>query len=256
MAKLLAVISPAKLLDDKTHYPNIPCSQPDFSEEAKKIIGILKKKSAKDLAELMNMSAALAEETALKVQRWHLPFTHENAHPAMLMFKGEVYRGLQAEQLNLKQLQFAQEHMRILSGLYGILRPLDLIMPYRLMMGTPITIDKNARNLYAYWTESVTNHLKEAIDPKGFLIDLASQEYLKCINLKALERKMISCEFRERKGDKLVVVNTYAKSARGKMARFIIENNIKKPTDLKAFNTDGYALLSSASNEENLLFVR
>jgi cytoplasmic iron level regulating protein YaaA (DUF328/UPF0246 family) len=256
MSKLIAVISPAKLLDDQTHYPNLPCTQPEFTAEAKKLAALLQKMSPAELSKLMAMSSALGKETALKFDQWQLPFTHENAHPAMLMFKGEVYRGLQAEELHLKQLEFAQKHVRILSGLYGILRPLDLIMPYRLMMGTPLSIGKTHKNLYAFWSEKITTHLDQALDKKGILMDLASSEYFKSIDLKTLNRKVISCEFRQKKGNDYVVVNTYAKSARGKMTRFIIDNAITKADDCRAFDYDGYSLLDARSDDERLVFVR
>jgi cytoplasmic iron level regulating protein YaaA (DUF328/UPF0246 family) len=256
MSKLIAVISPAKLLDDQTHYPNIPCTQPEFLAEAEKLAGQLKKMNPAELSELMDMSVSLGQETALKYKKWKLPFTHENAHPAMLMFKGEVYRGLQAEELHLQQLEFAQKHLRILSGLYGIMRPLDLIMPYRLMMGTRLNIGKTHKNLYAFWTEKITSHLDQALDKKGILLDLASSEYFKSIDLNALNRKVISFEFRQKKGNDYVVVNTYAKSARGKMTRFILDNAITKADDCRAFDYDGYTLLDARSDDSRFVFVR
>jgi cytoplasmic iron level regulating protein YaaA (DUF328/UPF0246 family) len=252
----MAVISPAKLLDNQTHYPNLPCTQPEFTADAKNIASLLKKMSAIELAKLMQMSIALGKETELTYKQWTQPFTHDNAHPALLMFKGEVYRGLQAQELHLKQLQFAQEHVRILSGLYGILRPLDLVMPYRLMMGTKLVISKEHKNLYHYWTTKITAHLNESLDKKGILIDLASSEYFKSIDLKTLNRKVVTCEFRQKKGNDFVVVNTYAKSARGKMARFIIDNTITKASDCRAFDYDGYRLLDARSDAERLVFAR
>lgn len=256
MSKLMAVISPAKLLDDQTHYPNLPCTQPEFAAESKKLATLIKKMSAGELSALMGMSNALGKETEIKFKQWALPFTHDNAHPALLMFKGEVYRGLQAEELHLGQLEFAQEHLRILSGLYGILRPLDLVMPYRLMMGTPLAIGKTYKNLYAFWSEKITAHLEESLDKKGVLIDLASAEYFKSIDLKKLNRKVITCEFRQKKANDYVMVNTYAKSARGKMARFIIDHAITKADDCRTFNYDGYSLLDARSDDHRLVFVR
>jgi len=153
-------------------------------------------------------------------------------------------------------LEFAQEHFRILSGLYGILRPLDLVMPYRLMMGTPLAIGKTTKNLYAFWTEKITAHLNDSLDKKGVLIDLASAEYFKSIDLKTLNRKVVTCEFRQKKGNDYVMVNTYAKSARGKMARFIIDNAITKADDCRAFNYDSYSLLDARSDDQRLVFVR
>lgn len=256
MSKLIAVLSPAKLLDDQTHYPNLPCTDAAFTGEAKSIVAKLNKLNSSELAKLMSMSAALGKETQQRYHSWKLPFTHQNAHPAMLMFKGEVYRGLQAHEFNLKQLGFAQDHVRILSGLYGVLRPLDLIMPYRLMMGTPFQPDKKTASLYAFWREKITNHLDQNLDKKGVLVDLASQEYFKAIDTVQLNRRVVSCEFRETKGDKHVVVNTYAKQARGMMARFIIENAITKPEDMRGFDLERYRFQSAPSDNDRFVFVR
>jgi len=256
MSKLIALLSPAKLLDDQSHYPDLPCTEAAFTAEAHHLVAKLKKQKPAELASLMSMSDALAAETHHRFQSWQLPFTHQNAHPALLLFKGEVYRGLQAHELNIKQLAFAQDHVRILSGLYGILRPLDLIMPYRLMMGTPFSFDKKHTNLYSFWKEKITNHLDRDLDKNGVLVDIASQEYFKSIDTGKLNRRVIACEFRENKGGKYVVVNTYAKSARGKMARFIIDAGIKNSNDLRAFNYDNYKFLPALSEENKLVFVR
>jgi hypothetical protein len=256
MSKLIAVLSPAKLLDDQTHYPDLDCTAAEFTNEAKAIASKLKKLQPSELASLMSMSAALGNETQQRYQSWHLPFTHQNAHPAMLMFKGEVYRGLQAHDFNVKQLDFAQKHVRILSGLYGILKPLDLIMPYRLMMGTGFAPDKKNNNLYSFWREKITASLERDLDKKGVLIDLASQEYFKAIDLAQLNRRIVTCEFRESKGGKHVVVNTYAKQARGMMARFIIENAITKPEDLRGFDLERYRFQPTSSDNNRLVFVR
>ncbi len=256
MSKLVAVISPAKLLDDSTHYPELESTQPVFTKEAEYLAGKLKKLSAKDLSGLMEISSKLGEENKARYAQWHLPFTHQNAHPALLMFKGDVYRGLKAEELSKKELAFAQDHLRILSGLYGVLRPLDLVMAYRLMMGTPFSPDTKTKNLYAFWGNKIATQLAKDIDPKGILVNLASTEYFKAVDLKTLNRKIITCEFKERKGDKYSIVMTYAKQARGMMARFIIENKIKKAEDLKAFDMENYIFNTKLSSEDNLIFTR
>jgi hypothetical protein len=256
MSSFLALLSPAKLIDDQTHYPNLECSQPEFTAEAQQLVNKLKKLNSAELSELMDMSASLAQETQRRLKEWHLPFSHANAHPAILMFKGEVYRGLEAQELNPKQLAFAQKHVRILSGLYGILRPLDWAMPYRLMMGTPFASDKKTPNLYAFWQEKITSSIDAELNKNGTLINLASHEYFKCIDLKKLNRRVIQCEFKENRGGKFVSVNTYAKHARGSMARFIIDNSIKKPDDIRAFDTDGYSLNSSLSTQDQFVFCR
>jgi cytoplasmic iron level regulating protein YaaA (DUF328/UPF0246 family) len=256
MSSFIAILSPAKLIDDQTHYPNLNCTQPAFLSESEQLANKLKKFSPSKLAELMDMSDALAAETHTRFQQWELPFTHQNAHPAMLMFKGEVYRGLQAQEFNPKQLAFAQKHLRILSGLYGIMRPLDLVMPYRLMMGTPFGFDKKAPNLYAFWKQKITEALDKELGQKDVLINLASQEYFKAVDIQTLGRRVIECEFKEKKGNAFVTVNTYSKLARGKMARFIIDNMLTNPSDIQAFDLDGYAFKRTISSENRFIFGR
>lgn len=228
MSNLLAVISPAKTLDDQTHYPGLSCTQPIFSEESAQLVTKLKTLSGKKLSALMDISAALGEENAIRYAQWQLPFTHQNAHPALLMFKGDVYRGLKAEELGEPDLKFANENLRILSGLYGLLRPLDLVMPYRLMMATPFAYSTKHKNLYSFWGQKIAQQLSEEIDPKGVLVNLASSEYFKAIDLKTLDRAVIHCEFREKKGTDYKIISTFAKLARGKMARFLIDQRITK----------------------------
>ncbi len=256
MSKLIALISPAQLLDDKKHYPELTCTQPVYLKEAEAICKSIKKLTAQQLSELMQMSAALGNENKARFEAWQLPFTHANAHPAMLMFKGEVYRGLQAESFSKRELQNASEHLRILSGMYGVLRPLDLIMPYRLMMGTAFAPNAKAKNLYAFWGNKIAEQLKNDIDKNGVVVNLASSEYFKAVDIKTLDRKVINCEFKELKNGKYTIVNTYAKQARGTMARFIIKQNIAKPADLKAFDLERYTFNSAQSSDNNLVFTR
>lgn len=256
MSSFIALLSPAKLIDDQTHYPNIACTEPVFLQEASQLTNKLKKLSAEQLAELMDMSLALAHETHTRFQKWSTPFTHANAHPAMLMFKGEVYRGLQAQELNRKQLDFAQKHIRILSGLYGIMRPLDLVLPYRLMMGTPFELDKKTQSLYAFWKPKLTARLDQDMGKKDVIINLASAEYIKAIDTKTLGRRVIECEFKEKKGNTFVTVNTYAKLARGKMARFIIDHHIKRAEDIQTFDYENYCYNLKLSTEDKFVFTR
>jgi cytoplasmic iron level regulating protein YaaA (DUF328/UPF0246 family) len=256
MSSFIAILSPAKLLDDQTHYPNLACTEAIFSAEAAQLAGKLKKLTPHKLAELMDMSDALATETHARFATWKLPFTHQNAHPAMLMFKGEVYRGLQAQEFNPKQLEFAQKRLRILSGLYGIMRPLDLVMPYRLMMGTPFEFDKKTPNLYSFWKQKITAELDKELGKNDVLINLASHEYFKVIDSKVLNRRIMECEFKEKKGNAFVTVNTYSKLARGKMARFIIDNQIKKPDDIQSFDYENYSYNSSLSGPDRFVFTR
>lgn len=256
MGSFIALLSPAKLIDDQTHYPNLTCTETAFAEDAERLAGKLKKFSPETLAEMMSMSQALAIETHARFQKWKMPFTHQNAHPAMLMFKGEVYRGLQAQELNPKQLVFAQKHLRILSGLYGLMRPLDLVMPYRLMMGTPFEFDKKTPNLYAFWKQKITEALNKELGNNDVIINLASQEYFKVIDTKLLGRRVVDCEFKEMKGKAFATVNTYSKLARGKMVRFIIDNQIKKADDIQSFDSDGYCLNEKLSSPDHFVFTR
>lgn len=256
VSSFIAVISPAKLLDANTHYPAVTSSQADYLPEAAYLVAKLKKYSTPKLAELLEVSTTIADENVKRFRDWHLPFDHSNAVPAVLMFKGDVYRGMQAETFSAKELDFAQKHLRILSGLYGVVRPLDLVQPYRLMMGTPFAPDAKHKHLYAYWQKKVTTHLDEVLDKKGILINLASSEYFKAIDTSALGRRVVQCEFKEKKNGKLSIVSTYAKLARGKMAGYLVRNGVKKVEQLQAFNEDGYSFEPSLSNDREWLFVR
>ena len=256
MSNLIAVLSPAKLLDEQSHYPELPCTQPVFLDEAQILTDLLKKKKSAELAKMMEMSTKLADENVKRFNAWHLPFDHSNSHPAILMFKGDVYRGLSAETLDKKTLVKSQDRLRILSGLYGILKPLDLVMPYRLMMGTKFSPNKKAQNLYEFWGDKLTDELAKAVNEKGVIINLASAEYFDTIDRKRLGRKVISCEFKQKKGDKFTIANTYSKLGRGMMARFILENNIQKMADLKAFDSDRYGFNSALSTDETFVFTR
>ena len=256
MSKLIAVLSPAKLLDAQTHYPELPCTQPVFLKEAKMLMNVLKMKKSSELSKMMDISKKLSEENVIRFNEWHLPFDHSNSFPAILMFKGDVYRGLSAETLDKKTLVKSQERLRILSGLYGILKPLDFVMPYRLMMGTKFSPDKKSKNLYEFWGDKMKDDLTRDIEEKGVIINLASTEYFDALNPKKLNGKIISCEFKQQKGDKFTIANTYSKLGRGMMARFILENNIQKPNDLKAFDSDRYAFNKALSTDETFVFTR
>ncbi|MEN9348298.1 MAG: peroxide stress protein YaaA [Flavobacteriales bacterium] len=256
MAQLIAVISPAKLIDDQSHFPHLMHTEAPFLPEAEKLVQVLKKKTAKDLGKMMDLSVDLSELNKRRYSAWQLPFHPENALQAILMFKGDVYRGMEAHTFTKVQLNFAQKHLRILSGLYGILRPMDLIQPYRLMMGTPFQPDKKTPSLYAFWQKKVTAFVQEEVDEKGVLVNLASQEYFKAIDVKALNRRVVHCEFKEKKGDKYTIVSTYAKLARGYMAKFIVENKITQVEHLKAFDTQGYRFNAALSSENNWVFSR
>jgi uncharacterized protein len=257
MSSLIALISPAKLMDDQTHYPEFPESEPALGlDKAEALVKKLRKLGGSELGNLLDISPALADENVRRYKEWHRPFDHSNSMPAIYLFRGEVYRGLEADTLGKKDLDHAQKHLRILSGLYGILRPLDLIQPYRLMMGTPFSYDARNKNLYAYWSKDVTGYLETELDKKGTLVNLASGEYFKVVNTAALGRKVVTCDFKEFKAGKWTVVSTYAKLARGKMASYILRERITKPSDLKGFDIDGYTFMQELSGETEWVFGR
>ncbi len=229
---------------------------PVFLNEAQKLIDVLKKKKSTELSKMMDISSKLAEENVNRFGAWHLPFDHSNSFPAILMFKGDVYRGLSAETLDKKTLVKSQDRLRILSGLYGVLKPLDYTMPYRLMMGTKFSPDQKSKNLYEFWGMKINDEISKDLDEKGVVINLASAEYFDAVMPSKLSRKIISCEFKQQKGDKFTIANTYSKLGRGMMARFILENNIQKPADLKAFDSDRYTFNKALSTDETFVFTR
>ncbi|MDZ4822070.1 MAG: peroxide stress protein YaaA [Flavobacteriales bacterium] len=253
---MLAVISPAKLIKEDVRYPKLLHSQPVLLDRAEELVLKLKKVSAKKLCELMDTSTDLGELNKRRYAEWHLPFTTANAIQAMLMFRGDVYRGLNADDFTKDEFAFAQNHLRILSGIYGFLRPMDLVQPYRLMMGTPFSPSSKIKNLYQFWGDDISEFLGSEMKKDEALINLASAEYFKAVRLKSLNRKVITCEFKELKNGKYIAVMTFAKLARGYMARFIIKNKIDKPEYLKAFDTNGYVFNPKMSSEDLFLFTR
>lgn len=204
----------------------------------------------------MGVSPKIATDTQRDLTNWSSECDPKECSPAVLLFRGEVYRGLEAWTLTKADLTFAQKHLRILSGLYGVLRPLDLIRPYRLMMGTPWAPNRQSKNLYAYWGDLPAAHLNEASRKNEVIVNLASEEYFKVIRPEVLDRRVVHCEFKETKDNSYKVVSVYAKLARGKMARFIIQERINSPEELSAFNEDGYAFAPSQSSEDHFVFVR
>lgn len=229
---------------------------PVFLSDAAYLTDELRKHSPASLAHMMGMSQPLAEQTAERFASFRLPFTTDNAMPAIRLFKGDVYRGLQAELFSDAELRFAQKHLRILSGLYGILRPLDLVQPYRLMIGTPYSPAPGKQNLYAYWGDRIADELSAGMKQSEVLVNLASGEYSRAVPPKALQRRIISCEFREKKANGYAVISTYAKLARGQMARFIICNKIDQPELLRDFSDDGYRFHTGLSDADLLVFTR
>ncbi|MCM0060027.1 MAG: peroxide stress protein YaaA [Algoriphagus sp.] len=250
---MLLVISPAKTLD----YSNPEYSshtQPDFPAEVKDLVGVLKKKSASQISKLMHLSDSLASLNEERYKTFMETFSPENSKQALLAFKGEVYAKMEADQFSAEDLEFAQQHLRILSGLYGLLKPLDLIQPYRLEMGTSLKTKKGT-NLYQYWGTKISKALNEAGQGKT-LVNLASQEYFKAVDQKSLKLPVITIHFKEHKGGNYQVVGFFAKQARGLMARYAILNRITDPEQLQVFREDGYEFSAPLSNEQDWVFVR
>lgn len=254
---MLIVLSPAKSLDYKTPTKVKAPTLPEFVSESAKLIADLKKLSPQEVADLMGLSDQLAALNVGRYRDWSKKFTDENSKPAIYAFDGDVYDGFDVKTLDAKAIAFAQDHVRILSGLYGALRPLDLMQPYRLEMGTSF---KNARgkDLYAFWGERVTNSLKAVLEQqkKPVLLNLASEEYFKVLQAKSLDCPVISPVFQDGKDGKFKIISFYAKRARGLMARYVVENRITDPVDLKGFNLDGYKYVASESKPEKPLFRR
>jgi cytoplasmic iron level regulating protein YaaA (DUF328/UPF0246 family) len=247
---MIALLSPAKNLDFESTPPLDQSSDLFFAKEAEYLADKLKKFSAKKLKAMMSISDDLAQLNAERFAQWSHPFTNENSKQAVYSFNGDVYRGLDAATLSEQEMNFAQDHLRILSGLYGILRPLDSIQPYRLEMGTTWAVTPKKKNLYTYWKPTVTKRLKEDIakvDAK-FILNLASQEYSKAVDFKNIDLPLISPEFKEERGDKFQMISFFAKKARGLMAKYAIENRIKNPEDLKGFDAEGYHFNESLSD--------
>jgi len=254
---MLIVLSPAKSLDYKTPVKVKAPTLPEFVSESAKLIADLKKLSPQEVADLMGLSDQLAALNVGRYCDWSKKFTDANSKPAIYAFNGDVYDGFDVNTLNSKAMDFAQDHLRILSGLYGALRPLDLMQPYRLEMGTSF---QNARgkDLYAFWGERVTESLKKLLEQqkKPVLLNLASEEYFKVLQVKNLDCPVISPIFQDGKDGKYKIISFYAKRARGLMARYVVENRITDPADLKGFNLDGYKYVASESKPEKPLFRR
>lgn len=254
---MLMLLSPAKKLDYDSPVRTTLHTQPLFIKQAEALIDVLRTQSAGDIAKLMSLSDALAQLNVERYAAWRPKFTQANSRQAVLAFNGDVYEGLVAAELSDAQLQWAQDHLVILSGLYGALRPLDLMQPYRLEMGTKLANPKGA-NLYEYWGAGVAEYLNErqtkAASP--WVLNLASEEYFKVVDRKVLKAKVVQCVFQDHKNDAWKVISFYAKRARGLMARFVIENHIEKPEDLKDFKVEGYAFDAKASAADKLVFRR
>ena len=250
------VISPAKSLNYESELPTTLSTESSFLSEAQQLNTHLKKKSAKALSELMHISPNLGQLNYQRNQDWMLPFTAENARPAIYAFSGDVYRGLDAYTISTSKLESLQNSVRIISGLYGLLKPLDLIQPYRLEMGTKKFPIGGSKNLYQFWSQKVTNALNEELKEGELFVNLASQEYFKAINVKTLNVPVIHIDFKEFKNGQYKTIAIFAKLARGYMTRYIIENAVESIEALKMFATDGYAFDANLSTDTKLVFTR
>ena len=233
------VISPAKSLDFETTLPTERFSQAAFLEDAERINKILRKKKPRALSKLMDISQNLGELNWERNQQFELPFNSSNARPAVYAFNGDVYQGLDIYSMDLTNLERLQNSLRILSGLYGILRPLDLIQPYRLEMGTALRINRR-KNLYEYWKKKITDHLNSELEADELFINLASDEYFKAIDPKKLKVPVINPIFKDWKNDKLKVISFFAKKARGSMVRYIMDSGAETLEEIQAFNGEDY----------------
>jgi cytoplasmic iron level regulating protein YaaA (DUF328/UPF0246 family) len=254
---MLFLLSPAKTLDYESPLPAVPHTLPAFAEDSARLIEVLRRKNPADIASLMSISDPLAALNVARYQAWSPTFTARNARQAVLAFDGDVYDGLQARQLGMADLEWAQQHLRILSGLYGVLRPLDWMQPYRLEMGTALKVG-TAANLYQYWGSRIAEHLNAqlAADKTPVVINLASQEYFRAVDRQVLKARVIDCVFEEWRPGGWKIISFSAKKARGLMARYAITKRVETPRKLEHFNLEGYAFDPAASHPERLVFRR
>ena len=249
------VISPAKSLNFEKELPTAKHSEPKFLKESRQVHKVLKQKSPKDLSELMDISDKLADLNWQRNQDWKTPFTTENARPAIYAFDGDVYTGLDAYSIPIEKLDVLQDRLRILSGLYGLLKPLDLMQAYRLEMGTKLPIGES-KNLYEFWKPIITKALNKELQEEELFVNLASNEYFSAVDVKALKVSVITPEFKDYKNGKLKIIGFFAKKARGLMVRYIIDTNAETVENLKGFNSEGYQFDANLSKGNHLVFTR
>ena len=249
------LLSPAKSLDYKSDLPTLKTSEGCFLNEAQYLNNILKEKSPKELSELMNISSSLGELNYQRNNSWSLPFSSKNARQSIYAFSGDVYRGLDSYTIDEDKIDFMQNSVRIISGLYGLLKPLDLIQPYRLEMGTKMFVDNN-KNLYEYWRQKITSQLNKELADGEPVLNLASKEYFKAIDSKVVKTDICTANFKQLKNGEYKTIAIFSKKARGMMTRFIIDNNITDINDLKSFNYDGYMFHESLSSKNEFIFTR
>lgn len=250
------VVSPAKSLNFESELPTTKYTEPCFLNEAERLNRVLKKKSAKSLSKLMGISDNLGQLNYDRNQNWTLPFTKDNARPAAYAFNGDVYTGLDAYTIPEEKLEALQSTLRILSGLYGVLKPLDLIQPYRLEMGTKLPVGKN-KNLYEFWKKKVTQQINDELVDDELFLNLASTEYFSAVDAKVLKVPVITPVFKDWKNGQLKMISFFAKKARGLMTRYIIDTDAQTIDDIKGFNYDGYGFSEEHSTKKNeLVFIR
>ena len=254
---MLLLLSPAKSLDYDSPAEGVPHTLPQFVSQSAELIEVLKHKTPTQISELMDLSDNLAALNVARYEAWRPKFTAKNSKQAVLAFNGDVYDGLEAKSLKPKDLEWAQDHVCILSGLYGVLRPLDWMQPYRLEMGTALT-NLRGKNLYQFWGASIAQHLNAQLakEKTPVVVNLASQEYFKAVDQKVLKARVIECVFEEYKGGKYKVISFFAKRARGLLARYAIQKHIQNPEKLKDFNLEGYAYSASESEANRWVFRR
>lgn len=254
---MLIVISPAKTLDFETAPITKDHTQAGFLKESRQLVSQLKKLTPAEVSSLMKISDKLGLLNFLRFNEWKTPFTLNNSKQALLAFKGDVYTGMNAESFSNQDLKFAQKYLRILSGLYGVLKPLDLIQSYRLEMGTHFE-NKKGKDLYEFWGSKLTDQINQDLkaSKSKHLINLASNEYFKSLQVKNINAEIIVPVFKDYKNGQYKIISFYAKKARGSMSAYIIKNKLKNPEDIKAFNVDGYKFNQSKSNATNYVFLR
>jgi len=254
---MLLLLSPAKSLDYESPLAKLPHTLPQFTPQSAKLIEILKDKSPQEIAELMDLSDALSGLNVARYQAWSPKFTAKNSRQAVLAFNGDVYEGLDAKSLSADDLAWAQNHLCILSGLYGVLRPLDYMQPYRLEMGTALP-NAHGQNLYKFWGAQIAQYLNLQLQqqPQPVIVNLASQEYFKAVDRKVLQARVVECVFEDFKGGKYKIISFNAKRARGLMARYAVTQRVSKVEQLRKFNLEGYAFEASASEADRWVFRR
>ena len=254
---MLIVISPAKTLDFETAPITKVHTQPEFLKESRQLVKQLKQMTPAEVSSLMKISDKLGVLNFLRFNEWKTPFTPDNSKQALLAFKGDVYTGIDAESFSTQDLKFAQKHLRILSGLYGVLRPLDLMQAYRLEMGTKFE-NRKGKDLYEFWDVKLTDQINQDLkaSKSRHLINLASNEYFKSLQAKDINAEIIVPVFKDYKNGKYKIISFFAKKARGLMSAYIIKNRLKDPEDIKTFSVDGYKFSKSESRETNWVFQR